>query len=79
MTDWIHKWEENGWTNAAGKEVVNRDLIELASQLEEKVARLGRVRYVWIPREENEEADAMCNWNMDRQEERKEEDAKKKE
>ncbi|KAJ6024660.1 hypothetical protein N7540_005457 [Penicillium herquei] len=60
MTSWIYKWVENGWINSRGTEVVNRDLIEKASQLDDQVKELGEVEYVWIPREDNETADKLC-------------------
>ena len=68
MTEWIYKWTENGWTNTRGCEVVNRDLIEKASRLDDKAASLGSVRYEWVPRGENEQADHLCNKDLDEQE-----------
>lgn len=67
MTEWIDKWYQNGWRNAAGKEVVNRDLIERAVELEDLFTQVGHLSYVWIPREENEEADQAVNEAMDNQ------------
>ncbi|KAJ5715278.1 uncharacterized protein N7483_012459 [Penicillium malachiteum] len=60
ITTWIYKWVQNGWINARGTEVSNRDLIEKASELDDQVKELGDVEYVWIPREENEAADELC-------------------
>ncbi|KAI1356048.1 ribonuclease H-like domain-containing protein [Xylaria sp. FL0043] len=65
MDNWIYKWARNGWRNAAGYEVANRDLIERASDLDDKVKELGSVDYIWIPRSENEEADELCNDKLD--------------
>jgi ribonuclease HI len=65
MTEWIYKWTQNGWKNAAGYEVANRDLIEEASDLDDRVKRLGDIEYIWIPRSENQEADEACNDAMD--------------
>lgn len=65
MDDWIYKWCRNGWTNARGSEVVNRDLIERASHLDDLVAELGSVDYVWIRREENQAADELCRQRLD--------------
>jgi ribonuclease HI len=65
MTTWIYKWDRNGWISSAGYEVANRDLIEKASHLDDKVRRLGDVEYIWIPREQNQEADALVNRVMD--------------
>jgi ribonuclease HI len=65
MNEWIYKWTQNGWRNASGNEVANRDLIEDASDLDDRVKELGSVEYIWIPRAENEEADEACNRAMD--------------
>ena len=68
MNTWIYKWSKNGWVNAAGREIANYDLITKASGLDDDVKELGEVTYVWIPREENEEADEACNECMDKME-----------
>jgi len=67
MTDWVYKWSTNGWRNAAGNEVANRDLIEEASDLGDRLKEEGKVEYIWIPREDNDEADRICNEAMDDQ------------
>lgn len=65
MNVWIYKWVRNGWTNSRGEEVANQDLIQEASNLDDQLAELGDVKYVWIPRSENEEADKHCNEELD--------------
>lgn len=65
MTEWRDNWESNGWKNSKGKPVVNRDLVELATELEDMLRQQGKVRYRWVPREENEAADTECNRRMD--------------
>jgi ribonuclease HI len=68
MNEWIYKWTTNGWMNAAGREVVNRDLITQASVLDHEVKELGTVVYKFIPRSENDLADNACNNTMNRME-----------
>ncbi|RKF57274.1 Ribonuclease H [Golovinomyces cichoracearum] len=65
MREWVAKWCQNGWINAAGRAVANRDLIQKANRLDEKLCDLGTVEYVWIPREENVDADEACNDALD--------------
>ncbi|KAL9601244.1 MAG: hypothetical protein Q9219_002649 [cf. Caloplaca sp. 3 TL-2023] len=68
MTEWVHKWRGNGWINCAGRDVANRDLIEEALDLEAEIERNGNVSYVWVPREENQEADEAANDALDESE-----------
>ncbi len=68
MTDWVYKWSRNGWRNAAGNEVANRDLIQEASDLDDRLREEGDVQYIWIPREQNQDADGYCNDVMDEDE-----------
>lgn len=65
MTEWRFKWQSNGWINAAGRDVANRDLLERAMELEAEVEEHGDVRYRWVPREENTKADEAANWELD--------------
>ncbi|KAJ5890733.1 ribonuclease H1 [Penicillium subrubescens] len=67
MKSWIYKWTNNGWINAAGNPVANRDLLEEASDLDDRLRNEGDVEYIWIPREENEVADRFCNEALDRE------------
>ncbi|KAI1103742.1 ribonuclease H-like domain-containing protein [Jackrogersella minutella] len=68
MSDWIYKWHENGWYNARGVEVANRDLIEEASDLDDRVYDLGEIKYIYVPRAQNQDADEACNDALDEQE-----------
>lgn len=70
LTEWIFKWQDNGWTNARGTQVANRDLLLRAVELENWLLQRGTVNYYWIPRSENELADKHCNATMDEEEEK---------
>ncbi|KAB8264139.1 ribonuclease H-like domain-containing protein [Aspergillus pseudonomiae] len=67
MTKCIHKWADNGWTNAASGDVVNRDLLEEAFDLDKRLKEVGEVEYVWSLREKDQLADRLCNENMEGQ------------
>jgi ribonuclease HI len=64
ITDWIYKWINNGWTNAAGDNLANSDLW---SKLHSKVSESWLDIMFWkVDRDENEEADQMAKnatWN----------------
>ncbi|CAI7655224.1 unnamed protein product [Penicillium manginii] len=63
----IYSDSRNGWINCAGDTVANQDLLEKASDLDDRLREEGVVEYVWIPREQNELADKICDENMDNQ------------
>jgi ribonuclease HI len=67
MTEWQFKWRRNGWTNSLGNSVVNRDLIEKACALEDELEQScnAKIKYVWIPREQNALADESCKDALD--------------
>ncbi|KAL8851770.1 MAG: hypothetical protein Q9221_003380 [Calogaya cf. arnoldii] len=65
MTEWRFKWVQNGWLNAAGRDVANRELLERALELEAKIEERGDVRYGWVPREQNTKADEAANRELD--------------
>ncbi len=68
MTQWKQKWLNNNFTNCTGYDVANRDLIEIAYDLEDRLANEGRVEYRWIPRADNELADEAVNEALDEME-----------
>ena len=65
MTDWSFKWRNNGWINSAGNEVANRDLIEEAVDLDDRLEDYGKVTYGWIPRGQNSVADQAVKDRLD--------------
>ncbi|KAL2800862.1 ribonuclease H-like domain-containing protein [Aspergillus keveii] len=67
MTEWLGKWEGNGWINSRGEEVANRDLIEEASDLDYRVRDIEDLSYCYIPREQNQYADNLCNERLDQE------------
>lgn len=65
MTKLTNKWIRNGWLTSSGRNVANRDLIEAMLNLDNQLRQIGNIRYVWIPRAQNTEADRHCNNVMD--------------
>jgi ribonuclease HI len=68
VTEWVQKWQRNGWQNSADRPVSNKDLVQRAVHLKKGVERLGSLRLVYIPREENSVADRSCNEILDEME-----------
>ena len=57
ITDWIKKWEKNGWKNSNKKEVKNRDLwIKLNELCEEK-----KVKWKWVKGHSNDKYNDMAD------------------
>ncbi|EGP87580.1 uncharacterized protein MYCGRDRAFT_41575 [Zymoseptoria tritici IPO323] len=68
MDIWLSKWIDNDWINARGRPVANQDLIKEAYSLENRLIELADITYKWVPRAQNEMADAACNQALDQQE-----------
>lgn len=61
LSERIQKWIERGWRTASGSPVMNRDLWEmLLAELERKNMAGIMVKFWWIPRGSNEEADRLA-------------------
>lgn len=65
MNQYVHKWVKNGWITATGFPVKNQDLIKLALTLVDELEKKGTVRFVHIPRAQNQDADRLCNTTLD--------------
>lgn len=66
LTDWVYRWENNGWANSKGKKVINADLI---LQAHESIGTLNSefgmtVQFWKIPRNENKEADELATLSL---------------
>ena len=66
VTDWYKNWVKNGWKNAAGKSVENKDLIGNIREMMEEREKLGRgTFFVWVKGHANdmgnEAADKLAN------------------
>ena len=60
-TEWIKKWQQNGWTTAAGTPVKNRDLWEELIKELHRWSELGlQVQFWLIPRNLNSVADSSA-------------------
>lgn len=65
INEWVHKWVADGWKNSRGTEVANLDLVQELYELHQRLKKLGSVKYTWIPRAENNDADGYCNKVLD--------------
>lgn len=65
MSQWINTWRRNGFINANNQPVANKDLVRAAGDLLGRVEQVGRVEFVHIPRDQNRDADRVCNEVMD--------------
>ncbi len=66
MTGLLETWRGNGWKNSMGRAIADSDLIQEAGRLNDMLRELGKLEYVWIPRNENKDADRACKEAMDR-------------
>ena len=62
LTTWFINWRSNGWKNAAGKAVENKDLIEnILAKIEER-ERLGvKTSFEWIKGHSNDEGNTQAD------------------
>jgi len=61
MTEWVFRWQENGWKNSGGGPVVNaKDLKELDSLIEALAEDGIDVEFWNVGREDNVEADKLA-------------------
>ena len=65
MYGWRWKWGGNGFCNARGRLVGNRDLIDEALCLESEILGHGDVVWEWIPRRDNTVAEEAVNDVLD--------------
>jgi len=60
ISEWVKKWQKNGWINSQGKPVLNRDLWEILSNLD----HLFQIHYHWLKghngHPENEKCDEIA-------------------
>ncbi|KAM0721651.1 hypothetical protein Q7P37_002576 [Cladosporium fusiforme] len=68
MTKHINKWRWNGFKSARNLPVVNQDLFQKLDDLIFEVSEQirGQVRFLRVPREQNQGADRLANQALDR-------------
>ncbi|GKZ24752.1 hypothetical protein AbraIFM66951_011830 [Aspergillus brasiliensis] len=61
MTELIFKWKANGWLNAQGLQVINRDqFLNIESLIESLENNMVTVRFWHVPRTLNQDADRLA-------------------
>lgn len=66
MTEWIPKWERNGYKTAKGQPVVNQELFRSAMSWVKKLEGSGTTVQFWhVYREMNKDADWLANLALD--------------
>ncbi|KAI5863869.1 ribonuclease H-like domain-containing protein [Durotheca rogersii] len=66
VTQLAEKWASKNWTNAKGFEVGNRDLIQEIYELLGEVKKIGKIKFLFIPKEQNQVAFSVCAEEMKR-------------
>ena len=62
LTNWFVNWRRNGWKNAAGKAVENKDLIEsILAKIEEREGLRVRTNFEWIKGHSNDEGNKQAD------------------
>ncbi|CAG7822551.1 unnamed protein product [Allacma fusca] len=62
MTVWIHKWDKNGWRQSSPEFPIETE--NDFRQLKKEVDTVCNVKFVYIPREDNKQADALAKAGM---------------
>ena len=66
MSDWIFKWQENGFRNAKGQPVANQDLWYELDEIVDELQELDvDVQFWHVPRAKNGAADCLANAALD--------------
>jgi len=66
ITDYVKKWQVNGWRNARGEPVVNQDLWRFLLDRVNEVNNWDAVVSFWhVKRADNQDADYLANFALD--------------
>jgi len=66
ITEWVKKWQANGWRNAKGQPVVNQDLWRTLIDCVDEVNEYDAVVSFWhVKRADNQQADWLANFALD--------------
>lgn len=67
MTEWVFKWERNGWRSTKGSAVVNEGLFKRLLELVKRLNSLEVEVLFWhVLRERNSDADELANQALER-------------
>jgi ribonuclease HI len=66
MTEWVFKWEKNGYRTSRGTPVANATFFKKLDNLVNELNKLNvEVRFWHVPREYNKQADMLANMALE--------------
>ncbi|CEL09626.1 hypothetical protein ASPCAL12759 [Aspergillus calidoustus] len=61
LTEWLPKWQKNGWKNSRGSPVANAHLFQTIEGYVKGLETMGMVEFWLVPRTLNQHADKLAN------------------
>jgi ribonuclease HI len=61
LTEWLPKWQKNGWKNLRGSPVANAHLFQTIEGYVKGLETMGMVKFWLVSRTLNQDADKLAN------------------